>query len=84
MFARSSLVHDIASHRNKGTGYIKDMPFIVHILHVLKKSITYTKQKCYFALPASQTAQKKTGASMWVHALGVKVKEAIQSGNPQL
>lgn len=62
------------------------MPFIVHVVYAPKRLITCTEQKCCFALPALQTGKKKkkTEASMWGHAMGVKVKEAIQSGNPQL
>lgn len=38
VFAHSFFLHDMASQRNKGTGYIKDMPFIVHVLHVTKET----------------------------------------------
>lgn len=68
VFAHSSLLHDMASQRNKGTGCNKEMPFIVHVLHVPKRLITCTGQKCCSALPTLQTQQKKgfpCGVILW-------------------
>lgn len=73
VFAHSSLLHDMASQRNKETGYIKDMPFIVHLLHVWKRPIACIEQKCcFFCLLYKHS--KKTEASMWGHALRWKWK----------
>lgn len=80
VFAHSSLLHDKASQRNKGAGYIKDMPFIVHVLHVPLRPIPYTEQNCCFALAALQTQQKRQRLPCGVMLWGWKWKRPFSLG----